>query len=46
MAWDLPTYRKYFDGVHTQEDIKRIARVLSQSWGGFLLGLPMNLIMM
>ncbi len=44
--WNVDTYGKYFEGVRSSQDVKRIARVLSQSWGGFLLGLPLGVVMM
>lgn len=45
-GWDYSIYNKYFPGVKSADDVKRTARVLSQSWGGFLLGLPLSMVMM
>lgn len=44
--WNYSVYGKYFTGVQGPEDVKRTARVLSQSWGGFVLGVPMAMVMM
>jgi hypothetical protein len=43
--WQYGVYSKYFEGVQGPNDVKRIARVLSQSWGGFLLGVPIGMVM-
>lgn len=45
-GWKVHVYGEYFENVKDPEDVRRVARVLSQSWGGFLLGLPLNLVMM
>lgn len=44
--WNTEAYKPYFGTVESNDDIKRISRVLAQSWGGFLLGLPMAMVMM
>ena len=45
IAWNYPVFARYFPGVGGQADVERTARVLSQSWGGFLLGLPLSMVM-
>lgn len=40
-GWDVSKYQRYFPGVKTNDDVKRTARVLSQSWGGGVLGFPL-----
>jgi hypothetical protein len=44
--WNYGVYGQYFEGVGSAKDVKRTARILSQSWGGFLLGLPIAMVMM
>ena len=43
--WNYAVYGKYFSGVNNAADVERTARVLSQSWGGFILGGPMAAVM-
>ena len=40
-AWDLGAFQPYFPGINKQEDVQKAARVLSQAWGGWLVGLPL-----
>ncbi len=45
--WQQAIYAKYFDGVSDDsKSIERISRILSQSWGGFMLGIPLSMMMM
>ncbi|MBI3557419.1 MAG: hypothetical protein HY074_14235 [Deltaproteobacteria bacterium] len=46
IAWDLDAYRKYYPDVKTADDVPRAARVLAQSWDGFLVGLPLSLLVL
>ena len=41
IGWSLTEYQRIFPDVRSNEDITKTARILSQSWGGFLVGLPM-----
>jgi hypothetical protein len=45
IAWNYGVYGRYFPGVGGRDDVERTARVLSQSWGGFLLGIPLSMVM-
>lgn len=40
ISWDYKFYGRYFEGVDSNAKVEQTARVLSQSWGGFVLGLP------
>jgi hypothetical protein len=40
-AWPLAEYQKIFPEVKNNNDIPFTARVLSQSWGGQIVGLPL-----
>jgi len=45
IAWDYKKFTKYFPEVNSSKDVERTSRVLAQSWGGFVLGLPMSFVM-
>jgi hypothetical protein len=40
-AWNLPVYRKYFTNIKNDKDVKGAVRILSQAWGGWVIGLPL-----
>lgn len=40
-GWNLEVYQEYFPSVKTNEDVKKAARVLMQTWGGAVAGMPM-----
>ena len=44
-AWNTSAFKPYFPNVKSNDDIKRTARVMSQAWGGWLLGLPISSLM-
>ena len=46
VGWNLEAYRRYFPDVKSNEDIKRAARILGQSWGGALVGAPLTSFIM
>jgi hypothetical protein len=39
--WKVDVYQKYCPSVHTDEEVKGAARILSQAWGGWVIGLPL-----
>lgn len=41
-GWNTSVYQKYFPSVKSDDDVKAAARILSQSWGGWVLGLPLT----
>ena len=43
--WKYNVYKKYFPEVSGPEDVRRVSRVMAQSWGGFVLGLPLAMVM-
>lgn len=40
VAWNLSAFRPYFPSLQNEGDVAEAARILSQSWGGGLLGGP------
>lgn len=38
----VQSYQDYFPDVKSNEDVKRAARVLTQTWGGWLMGIPVG----
>ncbi len=44
--WNLRVYKKYFEGIRSDKDVEKTARVLSQSWGAFPLAAPLALMML
>lgn len=45
-AWNYQVYSRYFPEATSADGVKRTARVMAQSWGGFILGLPLALVVM
>lgn len=45
-GWDITEYRKCFPSVRDSNDVVRVARILAQSWGGWLLGIPMSALVL
>jgi hypothetical protein len=45
-AWPLAEYQKVFPDIQTNEDVPNTARIMSQSWGGWLLGVPMSALVL
>lgn len=41
IGWKLDTYQKYFPDMKNQKDVQTAARILSQSWGGWIIGIPL-----
>ncbi len=41
IAWNLELFKAYFPDLKKQEDIPKSARLLSESWGSWLILLPM-----
>jgi len=46
VGWPVQEYQKIFPEVRTSADIPFTARVLSQSWGGWVLGIPMSSVLL
>lgn len=46
VGWPIQEYQKIFPDVKTSADIPFTARVLSQSWGGWVLGIPMSAVLL
>jgi len=44
-AWNYAAYQIYFPGVKDAHGVRNAARVMSQSWGSTLLGLPLSTMM-
>ncbi len=40
-SWSIPVYQTYFPDVSSNDDLKLANRVLSQTWGGWVLGGPL-----
>jgi hypothetical protein len=40
--WNLPVYQTYFPNIQSDQDVKNAARVLSQAWGGWVIGFPFS----
>ncbi|CAN5431309.1 hypothetical protein BH10BDE1_BH10BDE1_05100 [soil metagenome] len=38
--WNIPVYQTYFPNVQSDQDVIKAARVLSQAWGGWVIGFP------
>lgn len=45
-GWPIQEYQKIFPDVRTSDDIPFTARVLSQSWGGWMLGIPLSTVIL
>lgn len=41
-AWDVKAYQAYFPDVKNNDDIKKAAKILSQTWGGALVGVSVG----
>lgn len=44
--WKYHVYKKYFPGIRSEKDVRRLNRVLSQSWGTFFLGIPLAMVVL
>lgn len=45
-GWDLREFQKCFPNVKSSNDVTRVARIMAQSWGGWLLGIPMSALVL
>ena len=45
-AWPLAEYQKVFPELKNSDDVPETARMMSQSWGGWLLGVPMSALVL
>ena len=43
--WDEELFKKYFPGATSDEEIKKIVRIVSQSYGSLGVGIPLSLVM-
>ncbi len=41
-TWDLNLYRVYFPSLKNERDVQNAARILTQAWGGWVIGMPMS----
>jgi hypothetical protein len=40
-TWDANFYGRFFPNVRSQNDVRKAARILNQTWGGWMLGIPL-----
>lgn len=39
-GWDVQLYQTYFPAIKSNDDVVKTARILSQAWGGWIIGIP------
>lgn len=44
--WDIDEYKKYFPEVKDSQGVINAAQVLSEAWGGWIIGLPLNAVVL
>jgi hypothetical protein len=44
-AWNTGAFTTYFQAVSGPSDVRRLARITAQSWGGWLIGVPIGAMM-
>lgn len=46
IAWNLNAFNPYFPDVKDSKGVQDAARILSQVWGGWLLGIPLSAVIL
>ncbi len=45
-AWDYRLYQKYFPTATDKQGVRNAARILNQTWGGWVLGFPVGAMLL
>ena len=45
-GWNIRVYNKYFPSINNNADVRSTARILSQSWGGWVIGFPFSAVVL